>query len=151
MGEVVDNAPNAVRFVSWPEFRDATKPWSVSHPNVPTHLIYYCMLAKCDYDTGSNYKTGISARMALAQRARQIYAIGADYTINFSYSAAEPAYPNQPANRGLYRCDTFVVDVFQATQGWNMNHAVPPDWQGRMVDLKNMVKTPTSVWRALNN
>jgi hypothetical protein len=67
--------------------------------------------------------------MAIASRANQIYLIGADYTLSAFYTIAEPTFPDRLATRGTYRCDTFVVDVFSFTQGWNMYHAIPAIWQ----------------------
>jgi hypothetical protein len=89
--------------------------------------------------------------MALAGRANQIYLIGADYTLDFYSTIALPSYPGQPAVRGRYRCDTFVMDVFASTQGWNMYHAIPALWQTRMTNLMNGTKTPSNVWNALKN
>jgi len=149
--EVVSGQSNAVRRVSWESFKTTSTPWATAHPNIPNHLIYYCMATWCDYFTGSNYTTGISARLAIAARANQIYLIGADYTLLGIAVSALPAYPLAPAVRGVYRCDTFVVEVFGATQGWNLNHSVPSGWQSRMTSLLNMAKTPQSVWNALKN
>ena len=151
VAEVVSGQVNAVRYVSWQAFKSASSSWPTAHPNIPGHLIYYCTTPSCAYYNGSNYTAGITARMAIAARANQIFLIGADYTLGGIPTIAEPAYPGEPAIRGAYRCDTFVVDVFQFTQGWNMYHPIPGAWQTRMTNLNNMPKTPSSVWNALKN
>jgi hypothetical protein len=151
IAEVVSGASNAVRYVSWYSFKTTSAPWTTARPNVPNHLIYYCFSGYCDYYNGRNYYDGISARMAIAARAEQIYLIGASYTLTGYATVAQPAYPGVLATRGVYRCDTFVVDVFTSTQGWNMNHAIPELWQARMTNLINGAKTPLFVWDALKN
>lgn len=151
IAEVVSGSTNAVRYVSWQAFKTASTPWATARPNVPNHLIYYCFTAFCQYYNGSNFTNGISARMAIAGRANQIYLVGADYTLAGTYTIAEAAYPDRPATRGTYRCDTFIVDVFASTQGWNMYHTIPATWQTRMTDLMNGPKTPSYIWNALKN
>jgi len=149
--EVVSGQTNAARYVSWQTFKTTSTPWPTAHPNIPNHLIYYCFAAYCAFYDGTNYQNGISARMAVAGRANQIYLIGADYTLSGVVTIASPGTPTSAPVRGVYRCDTFVVDVFQSTAGWNMYHSVPAAWQSRMTNLANMAKTPQSVWNALKN
>jgi hypothetical protein len=152
VAQVISGPSNAAQYVSWQSFKTASTPWATARPNVPTHLIYYCFSASCPNFTGSNYTTGIAARMAIAGRANQIVLIGADYTLEGGSYPAFPAYPFEPATRGRYRCDTFIVDVFASTQGWNMNRAaIPAAWQTRMTNLMNGPKTPSYVWNALKN
>jgi hypothetical protein len=149
--EVVSGQSNAVRYVSWESFSTTSNVWGTARPNVPNFLVYYCFTASCAYANGTNYTTGVQARMALAKRANQIYLIGADYSIYGVLSVATPAYPGEPAIRGTYRCDTFVVDVFASTAGGNLGHAVPSSWATRINALVNAIHTPTSVWNALKN
>jgi hypothetical protein len=151
VAEAVSGQSNAVRYVSWQTFSTTSNVWGTAKPNVPSFYIYYCFDSFCEYFTGSNYPPAVQARMALASRAHQIYLIGSDYTLLGVYTIATPSYPGQPAQRGQYRCDTFVVDVFQSSAGWNLNKPVPAAWQSRMDNLASMPKTPQSVWNALKN
>lgn len=151
IAEVVSGRANAVRYVSWQDFKTTSKPWPTARPNVPNHLIYYCFTTSCQYYNSAYNYTGVSARMALARRANQIYLIGADYTLSGFYTIADPALPGQLATRGTYRCDTFIVDVYASTQGWNLYHTIPVAWQTRMTNLFNAPKTPWYVWNALKN
>lgn len=152
VAEVVQGQSNAVRYVTWDSFRTATNAWPTARPNVPSYLVYYCSSASCGYYPSTTYP-GVQSRMALANRANQIYLIGADYTLSSStYVAAQPAYPGVTAIRGLYRCDSFVVDVFWGIVGWNMNHSVPSAWNDRINNLHWYTPySPTSVWNKLKN
>ncbi len=145
--EIVNQGGNAVRYSSWDAFRNASKLWPTARPNVPNHLIYYCFNAYCNI---GNYP-GIAARSAIIQRANQVRLIGADYTLAAQWRTAWPAEPGYPAQRGLYRCDTFVADAFTFSAGSNKGNYVPVYWQTRMDQLTWGVITPTSIWNKLKN
>jgi hypothetical protein len=153
IAEVVSGQTNAVRYVTWDSFRTTSNVWATARPNVPSYLVYYCFSTSCAYYNGTNYTTGIQSRMALASRANQAYLIGADYTTRADYYVpAKPSYPYEPAVRGVYRCDSFVVDVFWSIIGSNMNHPVPSAWNSRIDYLHWYAPyTPTSVWNGLKN
>lgn len=147
--EVINQNGNAVRYSSWDSFRTASPPWATAHPNIPNHKIYYCFSATfC-----SNAPTaGIVARTAIIQRANQNRLIGADYTATASWRTALPAEPGHVAQRGIYRCDTFVADSFFHSAGYNWGNYVPSEWYTRMNDLLysgNIL--PTYVWNKLKN
>lgn len=145
--EVVNQSGNAVRYASWDSFRTATTLWSTAHPNIPGHKIYYCFATTCNYQPTS----GIAARTAVIQRANQIRLLGADYTVTSQWRWALPAEPGYPAQRGVYRCDTFVADSFWHSAGYNWGNYVPATWKSRMDDVLYGFMTPTSVWNKLKN
>ncbi|NDZ15947.1 hypothetical protein [Variovorax sp. WS11] len=45
-------------------------------------------------------------------RALQIFRLGADYTIFATATAALPRTATTEAQKGVYRCDTFVIDIY---------------------------------------
>lgn len=71
---------NAVEFTSLRNFKAASTYWGVASPNVPAGNIYSCFYAKCNPANNGDWST-VDARTAMALRARQIQAIGANYTI----------------------------------------------------------------------
>lgn len=146
--EVTNQSGNAVRYTSWDSFRAASPVWSTAHPNIPNHQIYYCFNASyCDYAPTA----GIAARTAVIQRANQIRLIGSDYTSTAQWRGAYAAEPGFPAQRGIYRCDTFVAHSFWYSAGYNWGNYVPPAWATRMNDLLYGILTPKTVWNKLKN
>ena len=140
---------NAVRYSSWDSFRNASPVWATAHPNIPNHKIYYCFNSNfCNYAPTA----GVAARTAIIQRANQIRLLGADYTATSSWRWALVAEPGQPAQRGIYRCDTFVADSFWHSAGYNWGYYVPSAWSTRMNDLLYSANIlPTYVWNKLKN
>ncbi len=57
-----------------------------------------------------------SAALAISARAYQIYLIGADYTATPSIKQSRPGkndpFDFWPQIRGMYRCDTYVLDSY---------------------------------------
>lgn len=147
--EVVNQKVNAVRYSSWDSFRNASPVWATAHPNIPNHKIYYCFNSNfCNYAPTA----GVAARTAIIQRANQIRLLGADYTATSSWRWALVAEPGQPAQRGIYRCDTFVADSFWHSAGYNWGYYVPSAWSTRMNDLLYSTNIlPTYVWNKLKN
>jgi hypothetical protein len=146
-----DGGENAIRYVSWDSFRRASTQWGIARPNIPHYFVNYCYEYWCDGYNG--YQT-VTARQAIAARARQIQAVGADYTLSAAYFPAAEGYRGWPPLRGTYRCDTFVIDLFVSATTYTefSDSSVPQAWRDRMNSLKNMLTiTPYTVWTALKN
>ena len=96
--------------------------WPTVFTNIPSHTVTSCYGASCaiiDPPYGQSDLSTFYANVAIAQRARQIYLIGADYTLTAFVRVAQPTYMDdrrsmlgQPAVRGMYRCDTYLMDAF---------------------------------------
>lgn len=121
--EMLQDGGGGVRINTFENFKSRSKPWqSINVKISPTHAIKTCYETSCDLGGGATSDTvSIQARFAIVRRAMQIYFIGADYTLGAPSKIAESRFTdrtstwNIPAKRGLYRCDTFVLDAFAIT------------------------------------
>ncbi len=122
--EVLNEPGNVVKINTWENFRGRTKPWDTAYPKIPNYSVRTCYAAVCNGEGavfggsgGSNpTHTTFDSRLALIRRAFQIMAIGASYTLTAAPTVALPTI-NRPsgqtgARKGVYRCDTFVLDLF---------------------------------------
>lgn len=158
VGEVNDQKPNAARTVKFEDFVAPGDYWGAAESNVPAQYIYYCFDAKwCPAANGFNYRDWVWARDALVKRAYQIIAVGADYTPYGSYEQAFPAWGSYAdgsyhgAQRGRYRCDTFIDDVFQSSGGSNLGHPVDAAWQVHLEKLRRVeFRTPRTLWNYID-
>lgn len=123
--EVLNEPGNVVKTNTWENFRARTKPWDTAYPNIPSYSVRTCYSNVCNGEgavfggsgsTNPTYST-FDSRMALIRRAFQIMTSGATYTITTSPTMALPII-NRPtggqtsARAGVYRCDTFILDLF---------------------------------------
>lgn len=70
----------------------------------------YCYEKKCYYwYIPPNTWISVLARDAVAMAAKQAMTIGADYTLSSYYVQPLPASETRPVQRGIFRCDSFVV------------------------------------------
>jgi len=57
--------------------------------------------------------------------------------------------------RGLYRCDTFVIDTFYATAtfggSYNTVSGIPNGWDEKVGKLTNGIITPAAIFEKLKN
>lgn len=143
---------NALRYVSWDSYKSKGKYWGTARPNIPSHNVQYCFATYC-----SAFSTPplTRARYAIALRAQQLYAIGASYTVSTEYSYVIPASEFGPAQRGAYRCDTVVLDIFMNTADIGSGNATIPiayAWNERMRKLHDStIRLPHYIWTALKN
>lgn len=113
-GHVVEvlNQPTVVQYNSLSTFKTATAYWGVAAPNIPNYYVYGCYL---DYCSNNGYQT-VASRIGMFYRAYQIAMLGAEYTLTTAVRRAAPKYAspggNVPYVKGMYRCDTFVLDVY---------------------------------------
>ena len=122
-----DGADNAVAYNSIANFKSrvpASGYWGAASPNIPDFYYNGCARADC---TGNSYRIA-QARQAMAERAYQILALGASYTHLVTYTKAQPRTEHGNSRRGMYRCDTFVFDVYDA-------HGSVMDASGRYIQV----------------
>lgn len=162
--EVLNEGGNVVKINSYDNFKDRSLPWPAVYTKFSEyHYITSCWGANCGLERNSRDYVGLAARYAVAKRAYQIYLIGADYTLSASSRQAEPRYfdreepywQGRPSVRGLYRCDTFIMDVFYttATFGGQFNKVsgIPNGWDSKVSNLKSGIITPAAVFEKLKN
>lgn len=161
--EVLNEGGNVVKINSYDNFKDRSLPWPAIYTKFSEyHYITSCWSANCGLELRSPDFVGLAARYAVAKRAYQIYLIGADYTLSVYSKRADPRYfergdpwPGRPSVRGLYRCDTFVIDTFYTTAAfggeYNRVSGTPNGWDAKVSNLKNGVVTPAAVFEKLKN
>ncbi|MBT2325702.1 hypothetical protein J7E62_25560 [Variovorax paradoxus] len=147
--EVLDEGGNAIRYESLASFKARSAYWGTASPNNPNHLLNKCFKTAClqlaDFED-------IGARMALVKRAFQAYLIGADYTYGQHYTSAKPMVWGRLAQRGLYRCDTFIINVYEKTaddEGMGSIYPVPQLWLDRNRDLKSDPILPSTLFNKM--
>jgi hypothetical protein len=150
VAEVVSGQSNAVRFASMAAFKGATRFWGASRPAIPAGpLTTMCFDTYCDIYNNRQW-VNIEARAAIQKRARQIQAIGADYTLVPSNTRqASPRRNFSAAIRGLYRCDTFVMDVVGLTRYRTFPNTAQDRWWALMNGIENGVMLPSTVYNRL--
>lgn len=149
---------NAVHFVSLQSFKNTATTtgsiaqyWGAAHTPIADGAIYGCWQAICKPNT---FETTIP-RVAIAKRARQIYLIGADYTITAHFVSAASGRISQPPRRGSYRCDTFVSDVLFESARYDTTTTIftqpQRTWYERSISLLNGATTPSIVFNTIKN
>jgi len=129
----VMNEYSVVQSVSYNNFRSQTTPWDAIHTNIPGFSVYSCYQSTCNFldQFSTSDRSTFTSRKAMAERAHQIRTIGADYTITAYAASADPrmydrlALKYYPAQRGTYRCDTFIADIFAFTWTPYGNYRMP--------------------------
>jgi len=144
--QVLDEGSNAIQYESLAGFKSRSAYWGTASPNNPDHLLNKCFKTSClqvaDFED-------VRARMALVKRAFQAYLIGADYTYGQHYTSAKPLSWSRPPQRGLYRCDTFIVNVYDRTaddEGNASIYPVPQVWLDRNRALKDGTMLPSRLF-----
>lgn len=107
---VPQSGANAIRVVTVNEFMSESPYWGKAAAKFPNAL----MVKSCFKDfcsaSGVHYEQ-TTTKVAMARRALQILLLGADYTLSAAPTRALYANEYYRAQRGKYRCDTFVADV----------------------------------------
>ncbi len=149
--EVTDGLSNAVTTTSLSSFKATSTYWGAATPTISDFVIYDCFAARC-----TNFQSQpwgqiekVSARMALVKRAYQSLLIGADYTLTATYSGTYAGDYYHPAQRGVYRCDTFLLDTYEIFQ-FNMNERyhepINQLWVNRVNALSEFPLLPKSFY-----
>ncbi|PNG46822.1 MULTISPECIES: hypothetical protein [unclassified Variovorax] len=121
--EVLNEPPFVVQYSDLTNFKSRSEYWGKGSPNIPFFYVYGCYADRC----GNGSYQFVTGRIDAVYRAFQIYALGADYTFTAIYTRARPKYSDStyPMEKGVYRCDTFVVDLYAingiATSRLNVN------------------------------
>ena len=156
---------NYVNYNSLSNFKQRTVYRGRGSPNIPAYNSTGC------YDPsfcGKNSYLTMNSRVAIVRRALQIFGIGADYTLTAQYVRAEaktyagPNLPNIPGKRGLYRCDTFILDAFDPSGATNpyvgpSGEQVPPagsaviKWFNFNAGVLKSVVLPTVIFNKLKD
>jgi hypothetical protein len=147
--EVLNQGGNAIQYETLASFKSRSAYWGTASPNNPDHLLNKCFKTACLQATDFE---DVHARLALVKRAFQAYLIGADYTYGWYYTSAKPMIPTYPAQRGLYRCDTFIVNVYEKTaddEGYPSIYPVPQIWLDRNRDLKQGDMLPVNLFNKM--
>ena len=156
--EVVSGTTNAIRLTTLSTFKSTSTYWGTASARIPTYDVYGCFLSSCPdrrlTSWGGQVET-VNTRYAIAKRAYQAYLIGANYTTTAEYRPAIAGDAYYPPIRGVYRCDTFVLDVLDVTVNggtWGnyyyMN--VDPTWKARYQELTWGVISPSAIFNTLN-
>ncbi|MCE3605809.1 hypothetical protein LXA47_19690 [Massilia sp. P8910] len=139
---------NAIRTSSINQFKSATVYWGKVSPNIPAGLLQNgCYKPSCT-NRGYDHEV-LESRLAIARRAAQIQALGADYTLGAAATRATWGSETIKPQRGTYRCDTFVLDVLIATTSYQNANYVQSQWSTKVWQLWNGPKLPLSVFNAL--
>lgn len=132
--EAVDGYTNAIRPVSVQPFKTQTKYWGVASATIPEGLLQTsCYESFCS--TRKPYSDTVDARIGIAKRTRQVMAIGADYTTTGNVIHADFKDENRPAQRGRYRCDSFVVHMLVWSSNYQVLNPERKLWRERIVGL----------------
>jgi hypothetical protein len=148
---------NAISFIDLFNFkhqRDATGMlgayWGTASFRIPSGTIYYtgCWDPVCPtYGSVEN----ADARYSIALRVMQIYRIGADYTFGATYKRALSTWGSVPGQRGIYRCDTFVLDAIYQSTFYHYPNTDQQLWVNRWNQLKSAPFSPRTLFNTLKS
>jgi hypothetical protein len=157
--------PLVVQYVTVDYFKSTVKAqgpdayWGAGYPNIPNFYVKGCF----DTDCRRRPDRVLDSRRAMNARALQIYRLGADYTILPTATAALPKTATTEARKGTYRCDTFVIDIYNIVtaggpvdaNGNPIQNESPDSPYARWNFFKNNLLTaviiPTVVFSVLKN
>ena len=159
-----DGQPNAAAYNPLSAFKargPGAKYWGTAAANIPLYFVRGCYSDYCS-DALSAWAM-LDVRMSMAYRAFQIKVLGADYTYLTQYTRASPRSPGKSSvTRGLYRCDTFVLDLLSDhgnivnTAGYPINTVAPAESPlGRWLTFKRDViwgvTTPLTIFNKMKS
>ncbi len=148
--EVLSEGVSVIQTNSWENFKSRSPTWNTIYTKfADNHMVRSCWTGSC-YSDNSTEDVSLAARYAVIARAYQVLLIGVDYTITTMAKMATPesrslSYPYtvRPAQRGVYRCDTFVIDTFYATTELRNRKqfpqrqvsSIPASWASKIANL----------------
>lgn len=149
---------NAVHYESLQSFKNTRTSsgsyvayWGAASTPIADGGIAKCFKAYCKTNP-YEYEVTI-ARTAVSKRAYQIYLIGADYTAVATRVRALPASENRAASRGMYRCDTFVLDLLEESQSYltatTILSQAQQTWISRYDTLIRGIWTPGTIFNTV--
>jgi hypothetical protein len=146
------NPDNKVETISLSEYKGTSRYWGAASPNIPSGEVdHQCYLTRCN--TNDDNLVYVEARIAIVYRALQIILLGADYSIFLpDYQPSLAARDSLPRVRGVYRCDTFVLDAYNQTGIWHFETFERRQWEQKLSDLNNTFPfLPTTVFDKLKS
>jgi hypothetical protein len=155
-----DGKPNATAYNALSNFKTRAYNgyWGASMPNIPDYLVKGCWNDYCGNTTSEQITT---VRWGYVLRAFQILTIGSEYTYLATYTSAYPRDSASGARQGVYRCDTYVLDIFATGyptdqygsntwfQSLPENHAVKRWVRFKDIELRTVNTTPLTIFNKL--
>ncbi|MEO5672287.1 MAG: hypothetical protein ABIR26_16490 [Ramlibacter sp.] len=152
--QVMNESP-VVQSVSYANFASKSTPWPPVYTNIPNFGVTSCFsTSSCNFldQWSTSDRVTLPSRTAMAKRAHQIQVIGADYTLSAFGTSANPAMYDRntrtyfPPVRGVYRCDTFVRDLFAFTYTPNGAYWMPGT--GSYLRIERIPQNVPASWTA---
>ena len=161
MTRAKDGIHPTMSFESLESFNTSSKPWGAVNAKFPASL----MVKRCyeRYCSSEKERTSYQATYAVMMRARQIYNIGADYTATAYYVPAREGSNMKnapwPHIRGMYRCDTYVLDSYMVLSVVSDPSAdgfmkevtgAPANWSSDKIDrLLKKTRLPRNIYEGI--
>lgn len=143
----VMNEPLVVQYVTIDRFKSPVQAqgpnayWGAGYPNIPAFYVKGCFEANCTNNPGQV----LTSRDAMNARALQIYNIGASYTLSTRATPALPKTATTNIQVGTYRCDTFVIDIYNI-----VNAGGQVDAKGNPIQIESP-DSPYARWSFFKN
>ncbi len=119
--EALNEGNGGIHKNSYDNFWGRTNAWPIIRSKWPTHEIWGCFNATCEWVSNATFQPKLTALNAMMKKMNQIIAIGSDYSWDVVATRAVASgiynsrYFDRPPRRGVYRCDTFILDLLNAT------------------------------------
>jgi hypothetical protein len=138
------NESDVVQINNLDSFKRKSTYWGAVSPKITPYLVDNCFQPRCTkfwpVASGGQIES-VQVQIAIVQRALQIDRIGADYTIGSSYKSAWAGDANHGSERGKYRCDTFVEDLYASTIPYGniymTNKSFDREWGNKIVTMRD--------------
>ncbi len=143
------SSANSVHINTFSAFSEAAPYWGAASYRIPIGNIsmYGCWETACPIYNGT---VSAEARYSIALRVMNIYLIGADYTTSAAFQRSLPSYNGRPAIRGIYRCDTFIIDALQQSTFFSGQlNSDQMNWENRWQQLNTNARTPSNIFNQL--
>jgi hypothetical protein len=159
---------------SYENFFSRTKTWDPVYTKIPNFSVRSCFSRNCNWRENQIDRVSLPSRQAIVARADQIRLIGAEYTVVLSkvrFALPEMSDPAdrsafRSAVRGVYRSDTYMLDVFGFTNTpngpygamWYMGTGfpverivtgAPPSWTTNIRNLHQGIILSNSVYQRI--
>jgi hypothetical protein len=137
---------NAVYLTTVEAFKTASNYWGVASADIPFGYIReYCYKPYCNWSENIS----VTARDSIGRSAYLAYLIGADYTVSSTFLGTFSATPEQPAQRGVFRCDTFIIHALARSTVYTTATAEQNRWITQYNNIRLGTITPPTVFDKL--
>lgn len=147
----------AIRSLSWNQFQTTTKYWGAAFPYIPAGVTQpVCLHEQCPwfYVPGNSYFESFQARRAMTEYMAINQEVGAEYTLSaidyHPYQAGLLEY-NFPPKIGLFRCDTFVIEMMRISTDRASPTTASETWRKRWQSLSEGPVLPGTVFNKLKS